>query len=238
MGNSISKGLMAFWTDIDEDYVLEFQKWHNCEHMTERVSIPGFHVGRRYRGIGNAPMFLITYETAGSEVLKSEAYMKALNSPTPWTKEALTHFTNNIRNIYSIVAVEGTPAATEATYVFVARFNFDPEAEREGIGWYAKAYLPQVCAIPGVYRGKFYEIDEKTSSIMTKERQIYGGGPGQQKYLAVYEIGSIDLPSAGAWQEINEAGGGNREMLRNRRDVYEEFSWLEFVMYAPEPPPN
>ena len=88
MGNSISKGLMAFWTDIDEDYVLEFQKWHNCEHMTERVSIPGFHVGRRYRGIGNAPMFLITYETAGSEVLKSEAYMKALNSPTPWTKEA------------------------------------------------------------------------------------------------------------------------------------------------------
>ena len=38
---------MGFWTDIDEDYVLEFQKWHNCEHMTERTSIPGFHVGRR-----------------------------------------------------------------------------------------------------------------------------------------------------------------------------------------------
>ena len=60
MRNRTSNGMLAFWTDIDEDYILEFQKWHNCEHMTERTSIPGFRVGRRYRGTGDAPMFACT----------------------------------------------------------------------------------------------------------------------------------------------------------------------------------
>ena len=35
-------GLMAFWAEIDESYVDRFRQWHNCEHMPERVSVPGF----------------------------------------------------------------------------------------------------------------------------------------------------------------------------------------------------
>ncbi len=50
MGRTGSKGLMGFWADIDEDYVLRFQEWHNYEHIPERVGIPGFNAGRRYRG--------------------------------------------------------------------------------------------------------------------------------------------------------------------------------------------
>jgi len=41
-----TNGMMAFWTDISEKYILRFQEWHNCEHMIERTSIPGFMVGR------------------------------------------------------------------------------------------------------------------------------------------------------------------------------------------------
>ena len=47
-------GLMAFWADIDTDYEMRFLEWHNCEHMPERVSVPGFCEGRRYRGIDYA----------------------------------------------------------------------------------------------------------------------------------------------------------------------------------------
>ncbi len=36
---------MAFWADIDADYVTEFRRWHNCEHMSERVHVPGFVAG-------------------------------------------------------------------------------------------------------------------------------------------------------------------------------------------------
>lgn len=234
MKGTVAKGLMAFWTDIDEDYILEFQRWHNCEHMTERVSIPGFEVGRRYRGIGKAPMFAIMYETACTDVLRSEPYLKALNNPTPWTKEALTHFNNNIRNIYRLVAAEGRPAPTEAPYIFVARFNFVPGTDQEGVEWYLKEYLPSICTIQGVYRGRLYEVDEEVSTVMTAERQIYGGGPGQQKYLAIYETASLDLPSGQAWQEVQQTGERSLAMLKRCWDVYEELSWLEFVVYAPD----
>ncbi len=40
-------GLMIIWADIDLNYVLRFQEWHNCEHVPERMSIPGFLRGRR-----------------------------------------------------------------------------------------------------------------------------------------------------------------------------------------------
>lgn len=103
-----AEGMIAFWTDIDDENLLEVQKWHNCEHMTERISIPGFIVGRRYRGVDNAPTFFISYETMDTNVLKSDAYLQALNNSTPWTEQALTYFKNNIRNIYIRAASSNT----------------------------------------------------------------------------------------------------------------------------------
>ena len=224
---------MGFWTDIDEDYVLEFQKWHNCEHMTERTSIPGFHVGRRYRGLDEAPMFFISYETAETAVFKSELYLAALNNPTSWTQEALTHFKNSSRNLYNLLTSIGAQAPTEAPYALVYRFNMPSETEAETLSWYSTEWMPVVQALEGVYRIRLYEVDEEISNIMTSERAIYGGGPGQQKYMAYYELGSPDIPSGDDWRGLRQAGR-NTAMFGDLRNVFEELSWLEFVMYAPE----
>jgi hypothetical protein len=53
-----SQGLLAFWADIDSDYVLRFQQWHNCEHMPERLSIPGFLGGTPLPCVGRCPNVL------------------------------------------------------------------------------------------------------------------------------------------------------------------------------------
>ena len=53
---------MAFWAEIEADYIPHFQEGHNCEHIPERISIPGFNVGRRYRGMGAAQKLLIFYK--------------------------------------------------------------------------------------------------------------------------------------------------------------------------------
>lgn len=39
-----TKGLLAIWADSDEDYRAEFEKWHQCEHTAERVTIAKKHV--------------------------------------------------------------------------------------------------------------------------------------------------------------------------------------------------
>ena len=228
-----AKGMMAFWTDIDDEDLLEVQKWHNCEHMTERVSIPGFIVGRRYRGVDNASTYFMSYETTDTNVLQSEPYLHALNNSTPWTQKALTYFNNNIRNIYFLVISEGKPASTEAPYNYVMRFNIAAESENDTRQWITKTYLPDISALTDVYRCRFYQIDEKISNIMTGEREIYGGGPGQQKYLLVFELASQYFPKEKEWQQINNR---HKDMLAKFKDKYEEYSFLEFVMYAPKDP--
>lgn len=226
-----AKGMMAFWTDIDDEDLLEVQKWHNCEHMTERVSIPGFIVGRRYRGVDGAPTFFISYETRDADVLQSAAYLQALNNSTPWTKHALTFFKNNIRNIYSRVAVAGDAPVTEAPFNCALRFNLDTDNEKQTLKRLTAVYMPAIAALPEVIRIRFYEIDEKISSIMTGERQIYGGGPGRQKYLLVFETVTQFASRADDWRQVDAKYG---DLLERFTDRYEEHSFLEFVMYAPE----
>ncbi len=226
-----ARGLMAFWTDIDDENILEVQKWHNCEHMTERVTIPGFLVGRRYRGVDEAHTYLMYYETTSTSILRSEAYLHALNNSTPWTKKSLTFFKNNIRNIYELVAFDGEPAATEAPFLYIIRFNIEASQESAVANWLESVYLPQIAGLTDVYRCRLFQIDEEISNIMTGERGIYGGGPGQQKYLLFFELASQYLPKERDWQAINDQYLSKLEYLK---DKYEEYSFLEFVLYTPE----
>ena len=228
-----AEGMMAFWTDIDVDYLLRFQQWHNCEHMVERTGVPGFLAGRRYRGMGDAPMFFISYETADSAVFKSPAYMERLNNPTPWTKEALTHFKNNVRNIYRLLACSGQQAPQEAPYALIYRFNIPAEAAT--VDWYGSGLLPALQALPGVFRARLFEVDEEISNIKTAERNIYGGGPGEQKYLAYFEANRPDIHQSPEWKTIAKAAP-HKEKLASLQNVFEEVSWLEFVMYSPDIP--
>ncbi|MBT3533667.1 MAG: hypothetical protein HN478_07305 [Rhodospirillaceae bacterium] len=199
-----SLGLMAFWADIDADYLLRFQEWHNCEHIPERISVPGFNVGRRYRGIGEAPGFLMFYETDTASTFASAPYLARLNDPTPWTQESLPHFQNPSRNIYALQSETGQVAPIEAPYIHTLRFNGGDGME---------AWLATIAARDNVHRARIYAVDEDISNIMTSERQIYGGGPGQQQYLAMLECaapladlqppdGVTDLFSDGFWLEI------------------------------------
>ncbi|NVM03600.1 MAG: hypothetical protein HWN67_14820 [Candidatus Helarchaeota archaeon] len=229
--NEYARGLMGFWTDIDDENLLEVQKWHNCEHMTERVTIPGFLVGRRYRGVDKTHTYLMYYETTDTNVLQSEAYLHALNNSTPWTKKCLSFFKNNIRNIYELIAIEGKPATTEAPYLYIIRFNIAAEKEIELVEWLKANYLRKLSALSNVYRSRLYQIDEKISNIMTGEREIYGGGPGQQKYLLIFELASQYLPKETEWQRINEE---NLDKIQYFKNKFEEYSFLEFVLYAPK----
>jgi hypothetical protein len=231
MAKSVKKGLLAIWNDVDGDYRIEFQKWHNCEHITDRVTIPGFFVGRRYQRTGEAPDFFMYYETDDPRVLASEPYLYAVNHPTCWTKEVMTHTKNMARAIYIMLSSEGEKPQTEAPYIIIIKFNIDLGSENEVLQWYREEQLPKICLIPGIYRGRLYMMDEKVSHIQTEERKIHGGGPGQQKFLVLYEIASLDVPHSKAWQELYRIA--DNKMLKKIENIRYESYWLDFVMYAP-----
>ena len=221
---SDATGLMGFWSDIDADYVTEFRRWHNCEHMAERVGIPGFLAGRRYCGNGDAAMFLMYYEAETPGVLGGEAYHAALNSPTPWTREALKHFRNPSRNIYRLIASEGAPPARATPYLATMRFNLSGNDDAI-IADYRASVLPGLASHADIARARLWEIDAAISGMDTSERRIYGGGPGQQRYLLFVELNTELAPFAPAALPGLTAGQAAQHV-----NVFSETGWLDFAL--------
>jgi hypothetical protein len=199
---SDASGLMAFWARIDAAYLDRFRRWHNSEHIPERVSIPGFLAGQRYLGHGTNDFFLMMYETRDPTVLGSADYLARLNAPTAWTRETLPHFREPVRNVYRRIAARGTSDLFAAPCLVSVRFNADAADGRIVAG---------LATLPGAGRTRLYEIDGDISSIQTSERKIYGGGPGAQRYLLLVDcaIGAGDegaqlrdaLPTS-AWRDV------------------------------------
>jgi hypothetical protein len=229
-----AKGLLATWADIDEDYRLEFEKWHNCQHMADRVTIPGFHVGYRYQGIGASPYSLMAYETSDAGVMESKPYLHSKNNPTIWTREALSHFRNTKRMIYSLVASFGKKPVTQAPYLFGLRFDAVSAGEQDATERFREGFLSKIVSVPGVGRARLYRVNEEISDIASEEQRIYGAGPkNRQRFLALVETGSIDLPESREWRKIYRnihRGGRGKDVMIN---VGEERYWLRFVMDAP-----
>ena len=257
---SDAKGLMAFWASIDADYTIRYQQWHNCEHVPERVSIPGFLQGRRYRSFStssttstnNDPHFLMFYETESSSTLASDGYMAALNAPTPWTREALTHFSNPVRSIYSRIGVaegQGNDQGSNlsaadrrvrqksftAPYLSTLRFDLPAEDSAAAEAEYVEKWLPAACGAEDVKRARLYRVDAAVGNIATSERKIYSGGPGKQAYLLFIEhfappLSSPDTDASGLGVIFHRGDEGLGAGASVRRDN-EEYGvyWLEYA---------
>jgi hypothetical protein len=236
MTHTEPQGLLAFWADIDPDYQLEYLKWHNCEHMAERVSIPGFHVGHRYRALGGERDFFMVYETDNSAVMNSEPYLNRQNNPTPWTRESISHFRDSLRVIYSLVISEGKRPATDAPYLLLVRSNppDEPGGADRVIRWYREEHLPRLCAIKGVLRGRLYRADKAVSNVVTEERKVHSASTGDQEFLAMYEMFSSNLPDSDGWKEAARGTERSKQMIGALRDMSLERYWLDFSMWAPE----
>ena len=225
------QGLMAFWASFESQDLTRYVEWHNCEHMAERVSIPGFITGRRYRVDGVVGRFLQYYETITSSVLGSDPYLEALNNPTPWTKKALTWFRDPVRNIYELIGSCGEQTMFAAPYLSALRFNLEDNQDEDLLPEYSEKWLAALCELPNVTRARLYRVDETISKIMTSERKIYSGGPGAQRYLAFVEItkpiNQTDDLIAMASDQVFPSGHG-------RVDEYVDQTWLDFGLDWPE----
>jgi hypothetical protein len=227
------EGLLVIWADIPEDYRHTFRIWHNCEHVPERVNLPGFCAGYRYEGIDSAPNYIMFYETVDSKVLSDRPYLHSVNHPTPRTKESIAHFKNPVRTIYSLLATSGEMPPVIAPYIYIGRFNLKKEAELGAIERYSDDYLPRISAIPGVYRARLYGVDPSISEIMSTERKIYTPGIVGQRFLCLYEIVSLDVPASQAWKECQMDTEGSEKIKGRVDDGVQELYWLDFAMDAP-----
>ena len=162
----IGCGILAVWNDCASSDEEAYEAWYLSEHLVERLSIPGFCWGRRYRRLagssGALPEYMTYYETDTPEVLTSDAYLARVNDPTPETHRIMTSvFKNMNRTICRRVA--GTGAIRTTHVVAVVSFGGDlPDLN-----------APTSPSIPTLWRESWSSAEPQGQPV-SREEQLRG----------------------------------------------------------------
>ena len=80
------RAFLPMWFGLAEGYEREFDRWHTIEHMPERLGVPGFLRGRRYKHAHKSERVTFQlYEGIHIETFRSPGSLARLNAPTEWS---------------------------------------------------------------------------------------------------------------------------------------------------------
>lgn len=176
--------LLSF--DIDAPAVDEHDDWHTHEHLPERLSIPGFLRGTRWRAASDGPGYMVVYEVSDLAVLGSEAYLQRLNHPTPWTSKMMPHYRGMRRGL---CAVRGSFGLGDGYAAALVRFR---AAQPDAIhAWLLADVLPALPQHPGL--GSAHLLEGAAQAAMTAEQRIRGADAGVDTAIIVtgYDAASV-----------------------------------------------
>src|SRR5262249_24775050 len=78
----------------------EFHDWHDTEHLPGRLAVPGFLTGHRLVCLEGWPRYVMMYDLAGLEVLKSDAYQAISGKDPPaWSRRITSKVHGYTRNL-------------------------------------------------------------------------------------------------------------------------------------------
>lgn len=101
------EGLLLVTHTIVPEARAECDEWYMRQHLPERVAVPGFLRGRRYRACSGELRYLAWYETTAPGVLASPAYVERLENPTAWTQRVMPNFRDMNRSVLRVAATHG-----------------------------------------------------------------------------------------------------------------------------------
>ena len=165
----LGRGVLAIWHTITPEGEAEYWRWHDREHIPERVGVPGFLRGRRYRSLERSLDYLDLYEVEDPETLRSAPYLARLNDPTPWTQRVVPHFLNTLRVGYRVAASAGRGQGGVLLTLHVAAAAGRPAA-------LGGADLAAIQDVTGVIAVHVLDATPEVTSIQTAEKRLRGPG--------------------------------------------------------------
>lgn len=100
-------GLLFVWTDVEAEHEQDFNLWYDREHVQERVALPGFVSGVRYRCVQGPRRYLGLYRTRDLGAFHTPEYAHAFQQQTPWSVTNLQRMRNPMRRVCTISAEVG-----------------------------------------------------------------------------------------------------------------------------------
>jgi hypothetical protein len=162
--------LLAIWHDIEEASRHEYMEWHTREHMPERLSIPGFTVGKRLINHGlDRYRYGTIYSGRDLEVFRSPAYLERLNTPTEWSLRVQPAFRNFLRVACIRLASRGVG---DGGAVATVRLDFAPGSGESELRGGAAALADSLLAITGVCCAHVAMARPEVSGVRTRETEL------------------------------------------------------------------
>jgi len=180
------EGAIAIWNGISDEGRADFYAWHLAEHMPERVGIPGFLRGRRYRAADSKthPEFFTLYETQTFQVTQGVDYLNRLNAPTSWTKRATAHFKTTSRSLARVVASFGVGSGGA---LLTLRFDVE-ESERKNL----ESITMKVATLPEITGAHILKGDDEASGIKTAESKDRKDIEQPARWVVLIEACSVE----------------------------------------------
>jgi hypothetical protein len=168
----LGRGALAIWHRISPEGEAEYWRWHDREHIPERVGVPGFLRGRRYRGLERSLDYLDFYEVESHETLRSAPYLTRLNDPTPWTRRVVPHFRDTLRVGYRVARSAGRGQGGVLLTVRLGSLAAAAGAPAA----LAPSSLAAIEDVTGVIAVHLLDATPEVTSIATEEKRLRGPG--------------------------------------------------------------
>jgi hypothetical protein len=178
------RGCFIAWYDLQLGEDADHDHWHTHEHMIERVAIPGFLRGLRYRSLTGSPRTCVLYQVETLETLNSPAYLERLNDPTPWSTRTLQHFVGMNRTMCTVAASHGLGIGG---YMLTIQLSALPGQESELRGWLSDEALPGFAARAGLNAAHLLIGDQGVSKTPTQEKELRGAPDALADWVVLVE---------------------------------------------------
>jgi hypothetical protein len=168
----LGQGVLAIWHTITPEGEAEYWRWHDREHIPERVGVPGFLRGRRYRSLERSLDYLDLYEVENAETLRSAPYLARLNDPTPWTRRVVPHFINTLRVGYRVATSTGRG---QGGVLLTLQLEAAGGAAHRPAALAAPG-LAAIQGVTGVVSVHVLDATPEVTSVATEEKRLRGPG--------------------------------------------------------------
>jgi hypothetical protein len=182
-------GILAIFNDCRAGREAEFESWYQGEHLIERLAVPGFLFGRRYRSVAGAPAYFAFYLVETPQVLASKPYLARLDNPTPATRKMMAEvFVNMNRTVCERASRRGH---FRGAFAAIARFG---EKQDEAALSSALEKFTGETAIAG---GEVWVAADGAGIPVSKEEELRGGDKKITGALMVETLYQEDAQAAG-----------------------------------------
>ncbi|MBP0599219.1 hypothetical protein J8I26_13950 [Herbaspirillum sp. LeCh32-8] len=157
-------GILFVWTDVDPAHEQDFNQWYDREHVQERVALPGFVSGVRYRSEHGPRRYLGLYRTTSLDAFKTPAYFQAFRHQTPWSVANLARMHNPMRRVCTISAETG---AGRGAWLAVLRLGNRQQAHQ--LDALSTTLGKRLLEVDGVLSSRLLTPDQELSSPLPAE---------------------------------------------------------------------